>query len=337
MARFREPALTLPSLTALASTARTPKLPTSPRTTLRTTELQSGDAKGAHVRFTGTYSQGFLVAGNEVTLGQYGTYVDATLAFGVIGGGNRVNVSTKPIYVATSHAQSAITILDDSKSAGAATIVADVNSDTHVFQPLLNAQPFYNQKSSTTAESVTGLTFINLTNSAGRTLTTLTGGAKMQTVTLYQAGSGTTTLTHGTGTDALSLPCAANDTLTTGQSKTFWFNGTAWKQIAGSTNNVCLSAALPVNQGGTGTTSTLTGLMRGNSSAMTAAELSGDATTSGSNAVTVTKLNGVSLAGLSTGILKNTTRRLVLRRLLRLALITSPLLRPSTVMLSQRT
>lgn len=47
-----------------------------------------------------------------------------------------------------------------------------------------------------------------------------------------------------------------------------------------------LSAALPVNQGGTGTTSTLTGLMRGNSSAMTAAELSGDCTTSGSNAIT---------------------------------------------------
>ena len=66
-----------------------------------------------------------------------------------------------------------------------------------------------------------------------------------------------------------------------------------------------LSAALPVNQGGTGTTSTLTGLVRGSASAMTAAELSGDATTSGSNAVTVTKLNGTSLAGLATGILKH--------------------------------
>jgi hypothetical protein len=48
-----------------------------------------------------------------------------------------------------------------------------------------------------------------------------------------------------------------------------------------------LASALPVNQGGTGTTSTLTGLMRGNSSAMTAAELSGDVSTSGSNAVTI--------------------------------------------------
>lgn len=49
---------------------------------------------------------------------------------------------------------------------------------------------------------------------------------------------------------------------------------------------------LPIASGGTGTTSTLTGLVRGNSSAMTAAELSGDATTSGSNVVVVGKVNG---------------------------------------------
>jgi hypothetical protein len=60
-----------------------------------------------------------------------------------------------------------------------------------------------------------------------------------------------------------------------------------------------LSSALPVNQGGTGNTSTLTGLMRGNSSALTAAELSGDCTTSGSNAMTCTKLNNIAFAGTS--------------------------------------
>lgn len=47
-----------------------------------------------------------------------------------------------------------------------------------------------------------------------------------------------------------------------------------------------LSSALPVNQGGTGTASTLTGIVRGGSP-LTASELSGDATTSGSNAVTL--------------------------------------------------
>src|SRR5207249_10786418 len=41
-----------------------------------------------------------------------------------------------------------------------------------------------------------------------------------------------------------------------------------------------LSTPISVTNGGTGTGSTLTGLVRGNASAMTAAELSGDATTS---------------------------------------------------------
>jgi len=44
---------------------------------------------------------------------------------------------------------------------------------------------------------------------------------------------------------------------------------------------------LPIANGGTGTASTLTGLVRGSASAMTAAELSGDVTTSGSNAATI--------------------------------------------------
>lgn len=56
-----------------------------------------------------------------------------------------------------------------------------------------------------------------------------------------------------------------------------------------------LAAALPINQGGTGTISTLTGLVRGSASAMSAAELSGDATTSGSNVVTVAKINGTTV------------------------------------------
>jgi hypothetical protein len=50
----------------------------------------------------------------------------------------------------------------------------------------------------------------------------------------------------------------------------------------------------------------LTGIVRGGSP-LTASELSGDATTSGSNAVIVGKINGTSLAGLATGILFNTT------------------------------
>jgi len=60
-----------------------------------------------------------------------------------------------------------------------------------------------------------------------------------------------------------------------------------------------LSAALPTNQGGSGTVSTLAGVMRGGSP-MTAAEMSGDCTTSGSNAITCTKTNGVVFAPAAT-------------------------------------
>jgi hypothetical protein len=51
---------------------------------------------------------------------------------------------------------------------------------------------------------------------------------------------------------------------------------------------------LPIANGGTNTSSTLTGVVRGGSS-YTASELSGDVTTSGSNAATVAKINGSSI------------------------------------------
>ena len=87
----------------------------------------------------------------------------------------------------------------------------------------------------------------------------------------------------------------AND-YTTGVIATFLYTGTYW-QLQNPQNNTGLTTPVAVSLGGTGTGSTLAGLMRGNSSAMTAAELSGDATTSGSNAVTVAKINGVAVTG----------------------------------------
>jgi hypothetical protein len=53
--------------------------------------------------------------------------------------------------------------------------------------------------------------------------------------------------------------------------------------------------------------SALVGLLRSNGDVVTAAEISGDGTTNGSNDLAVTGLNGTSLGGLGTGILKNTT------------------------------
>lgn len=66
-----------------------------------------------------------------------------------------------------------------------------------------------------------------------------------------------------------------------------------WTAIQTMPSLVLNTTPLAVSSGGTGTAGTLTGIMRGNASAMTAAELSGDVTTSGSNAVTVAKVNGV--------------------------------------------
>ena len=57
------------------------------------------------------------------------------------------------------------------------------------------------------------------------------------------------------------------------------------QSTTGTAYNV--TGTVAVANGGTGTGSTLTGLVRGSASAMTAAELSGDVTTSGSNAVTI--------------------------------------------------
>lgn len=67
-----------------------------------------------------------------------------------------------------------------------------------------------------------------------------------------------------------------------------------------------LAAPLPRAQGGLGSGVSGTGLLR-DGNPVTASELSGDASTSGSNSVIVGGLNGVTLAGLATGILKNTT------------------------------
>lgn len=75
------------------------------------------------------------------------------------------------------------------------------------------------------------------------------------------------------------------------------------KSIAGSEINSGLVAS---TFGGTGGDFHInTGIMR-SGNPFTSTELSGDATTSGSNVVTVTRINGVSISGLGTGILKTT-------------------------------
>ena len=70
-------------------------------------------------------------------------------------------------------------------------------------------------------------------------------------------------------------------------------------------------ATATIGQGGTGTGSTLTGLVRGSASAMTAAELSGDVTTSGSNVATVVKVNGGSVPASQPILASNASNQIV--------------------------
>lgn len=69
-------------------------------------------------------------------------------------------------------------------------------------------------------------------------------------------------------------------TVSQNETVSLYYDGALWRPIH-------VTSVTPIAKGGTGTAATLTGLVRGSASAMTAAELSGDATTSGSNAVTL--------------------------------------------------
>ncbi len=108
-----------------------------------------------------------------------------------------------------------------------------------------------------------------VTSAAALTVNRLVLGAASQATSVLGSLGTTTTVLHGNAAGAPSFAAVA---------------------LAAD-----VSGTLPVANGGTGTASTLTGLMRGNATAMTAAELSGDITTSGSN-VTTLAANAVTAA-----------------------------------------
>jgi hypothetical protein len=124
---------------------------------------------------------------------------------------------------------------------------------------------------------------------------------------LENLGAGVATLTPA---NSATINGAATLQLVQNQGAIAVFDGTSWWAVTsvpgsggtitdviagtglsggGSSGSVTVSLIVPVSiaDGGTGTASTLTGLVRGSGSAMTAAEISGDATTSGSNALTL--------------------------------------------------
>lgn len=91
----------------------------------------------------------------------------------------------------------------------------------------------------------------------------------------------------------ITTALGASDVLAN-QTVAMMYDGTSMEVWGTVQKSDLASLPLSIANGGTGTASTLTGLVRGSGSAMTAAELSGDASTSGSNAVTVAKINGAS-------------------------------------------
>lgn len=97
-------------------------------------------------------------------------------------------------------------------------------------------------------------------------------------ITAVAAASGTVTLENNS-TTVIADTGASNNFLTAISAA-----GVISKAQPVFTN---ISGVCTIAQGCTGTGSTLTGLVRGSASAMTGAELSGDVTTSGSNAVTI--------------------------------------------------
>jgi fibronectin-binding autotransporter adhesin len=126
-----------------------------------------------------------------------------------------------------------------------------------------------------------------LTALAPKASPTFTGTVTLPATT-FGAITGSTQCLHvntsgvvsGAGSDCSSGSVAISGTPSANQIAR-WTNATTIEGIT----------TVPITAGGTGTASTLVGLVRGNSSAMTAAELSGVVITSGSNVVTPGKVD----------------------------------------------
>jgi hypothetical protein len=132
-------------------------------------------------------------------------------------------------------------------------------------------------------------------------------GSKIQLSTgLFSSGKCVEFDANGNTVPAVSnLPCGSggsafqtNTTPLTSATTINFQSGTNITVSNPSAGNVAfnLSGQVAIANGGTGTSSTLTGLVRGSASAMTASELSGDAVTTGNNTVVNVKLNGVAYA-----------------------------------------
>lgn len=147
-------------------------------------------------------------------------------------------------------------------------------------------------------ESGTYVTEVSCVTAAGVSCSSSGGATPALTFAL---GAITPTSTNGVSAATMAFMDATSSVQTQLNAKQASLGFTPAHSGANSdiTSLAGLTTPLSVAQGGTGTASPLTGIVRGGSP-LTAAEISGDCTTSGSNAITCTKTSGSQIAtGLS--------------------------------------
>ena len=252
-------------------------------------------------------ASGSLTNGHCVSIDSSGNFVDAGGACTTGGGGGTVNSAASgnlAYYASTGTAVSGGHLTGDVTNSGLTTTLANIPTATPMAGSLLGTAITApgtpaSGKGSVYVDSTSknlavkddagtvkhGVQTATCTNQAATavsdagavTCTTLTSSYVNNTIAL--TGTDINTSSQVTATHlASALPVNQGGTGAT--------SIPTWNQNTSGTA-AGLSATLAISSGGTGTASTLTGLVRGSASAMTAGELSGDVTTSGSNAATL--------------------------------------------------
>jgi hypothetical protein len=234
-----------------------------------------------------------LTTNTPVTVGQGGTSQTTFTAHGVLvgNGGSGLNVTaagTSGQCLVSNGASADPTFQSCSTGSGTVTSVATgfgltggtitTTGTVSMVAPAGDDQVYVSDSSST----ATWRTLPNCTDAGGNHLnyTAATNTWSCGTSSSGGGGGAFSSITTGTNTTA---------TMTVGTGATLTVSGSGVVNATQFKGN----AQVAVADGGTGTGSTLTGLVRGGASAFTATELSGDAATSGSNTVTVTGVHGV--------------------------------------------
>lgn len=284
---------------------------------------------GLLLTFAGSASAQFTVVSGTITDPSGLAYANGTISPALVTSGTPIFTATKTPYspptqpVGLSAAGSFVMRLADvtALTPGGSTWTFTVCSGAGSVQPAQGRGPV--------CFTVTGVSISGGSQDIGATLSaaapalTFGGGSSSGTVTSVGSGTG---LTGGpistTGSLSLITPVAVanggtgtGSTLTglvrggnplsateiSGDCSTSGSNAITCTKTSGTAFGPLATATTPLSvaNGGSGTASTLSGVMRGGSP-MSAAEMSGDCTTLGSNSLTCTKSNGIPFAAVAT-------------------------------------